>query len=154
MVVVSSTRPNFFCNPVVLELICYRTTANRLINKRNTTTGQRKNWTGSCFDPYNLLCLAARKIIFSFGRVSCGTYTDGRVTGIRTADWIRVDHFFVRCCRIRVDLLTYESKTTDKQQQNEWRAKKNLDGQRSEKIKTEQLGNNFLNWTGTTRDGC
>ena len=37
-------------------------------------------------------------------------------------------NFFVRSSRIRVDLLSYESKTTDKRQQNDWRAKKNLDG--------------------------
>ena len=36
--------------------------------------------------------------------------------------------FFVRSSRIRVDLLSYESKLTDKRQQNDWRAKKNLDG--------------------------
>ena len=36
--------------------------------------------------------------------------------------------FFVRSRRIRVDLLSYERKTTDKRQQNDWRAKKNLDG--------------------------
>ena len=37
-------------------------------------------------------------------------------------------NFFVRSRRIRVDLLSYESKTTDERQQNDWRAKKNLDG--------------------------
>ena len=36
--------------------------------------------------------------------------------------------FFVLSSRFRVDHLSYESKTTDKQQQNDWRAKKNLDG--------------------------
>ena len=35
---------------------------------------------------------------------------------------------FVQSSCIRVDLLSYESKTTDKRQQNDWRTKKNLDG--------------------------
>ena len=34
----------------------------------------------------------------------------------------------MRSRRIRVDLLSYESKTTGKRQQNDSRAKKNLDG--------------------------
>ena len=37
-------------------------------------------------------------------------------------------NFFQRSSRIRVNLLLYESKTTNKRQQNDWRAKKNLDG--------------------------
>ena len=32
----------FFCDPVILELICYRTRANRLMNEGNTTGGLRK----------------------------------------------------------------------------------------------------------------
>ena len=36
----------FFCDPVVLESICYRTRANRLINESKTTGGLRKIWTG------------------------------------------------------------------------------------------------------------
>ena len=39
----------FFCDPVVLELICYRTRAKRLINEGNTTGGLRKIWTGYGF---------------------------------------------------------------------------------------------------------
>ena len=39
-----------------------------------------------------------------------------------------LDQFFVRSSRIRVDLLSYESKTTDKQQQNYWIAEKNWTG--------------------------
>ena len=35
-----------FCNPVVLESICYRTRAYRLINESNTTIGLRKIWMG------------------------------------------------------------------------------------------------------------
>ena len=37
----------FFCDPVVLESICYHTRAKRLINESNTTEGLRKIWTGS-----------------------------------------------------------------------------------------------------------
>ena len=37
----------FFCDPVVLESICYRTRAKRLINDRKTTGGLRKIWTGT-----------------------------------------------------------------------------------------------------------
>ena len=33
----------FFCHPVTLESICYRTRAKRLINKGNTTGGLRRN---------------------------------------------------------------------------------------------------------------
>ena len=36
----------FFCDPVVLESICYCKRAKRLINKDNTTGGLRKIWTG------------------------------------------------------------------------------------------------------------
>ena len=36
----------FFCYPVVLESICYRTRAKRLINISNTTRGLRIIWTG------------------------------------------------------------------------------------------------------------
>ena len=36
----------FFCDPVVLELICYRTRGKRLTNESNTTGGLRKIWTG------------------------------------------------------------------------------------------------------------
>ena len=35
----------FFCDPVVLELICYCTRAKGLINEGNTTGGVRKIWT-------------------------------------------------------------------------------------------------------------
>ena len=36
----------FFCDPVVLESICYPTRAKRLINDGNTTRGLSKIWTG------------------------------------------------------------------------------------------------------------
>ena len=36
--------------------------------------------------------------------------------------------FFLRSSRIRVDLLSYERKTTDKREQYDWRAEKNSDG--------------------------
>ena len=39
-----------------------------------------------------------------------------------------LDQFFLRSSRIRVDLPSYEIKTTDKRWQYDWRAKKNLDG--------------------------
>ena len=43
----------FFCDPVALESICYRTRAKRLINESNTTGGRKKIWTGrSVFGPY------------------------------------------------------------------------------------------------------
>ena len=32
----------FFCDPVVIELICYRTRAKQLINEGNTTGGLKK----------------------------------------------------------------------------------------------------------------
>ena len=38
----------FSSDPVVIESICYRTRANRLINESNTTAALRKIWTGSC----------------------------------------------------------------------------------------------------------
>ena len=36
----------YFCDPVVLEWICYRARAKRLINEGNTTGRLRKIWTG------------------------------------------------------------------------------------------------------------
>ena len=45
--------------------------------------------------------------------------------------WVSIyprPNFYLQSSRIRVDLLSYESKTTDKRQQNDCRAKKNLDG--------------------------
>ena len=36
----------FFRDPIVLESICYRTRAKRLINDSKTTVGLRKIWTG------------------------------------------------------------------------------------------------------------
>ena len=36
----------FLSHSVVLESICYRTRANRLINESNTTEGLNKIWTG------------------------------------------------------------------------------------------------------------
>ena len=44
------SRPDFLCHPVVIESIFYRTTVNRLINKRNTTEWLRKIWTGCSID--------------------------------------------------------------------------------------------------------
>ena len=41
------SRPIFLCDPVVLESICYRTRAKRLINESNTTGELRKVWTGA-----------------------------------------------------------------------------------------------------------
>ena len=38
--------------------------------------------------------------------------------------------FFLRSSRIRVNLLSYESIPTDKREQYDWRAEKNLDGYR------------------------
>ena len=40
-------RPDFFFNPVVLELICYCTRANWLKYESNTTGRLLKNWTGA-----------------------------------------------------------------------------------------------------------
>ena len=41
-------------------------------------------------------------------------------------------NFFLRSSRIRVDLPSYESKTTDKRGQYDWRAEKNLDEEEEE----------------------
>ena len=43
-------------------------------------------------------------------------------------NWAQLGHFFLRPSRIRVDLLPYESKPTDKREQNDERAEKKLDG--------------------------
>ena len=90
----------FLCDPVVLESICYRTRAKRLINDSKTTGGLRKIWTGS---------------------------------EITTRP-----NFFPRSSQRRVNLLSYESKTTYKWQQNNWRAKKNLDGNDLRSLLTSQ----------------
>ena len=42
------TRPNFLCNPVVIESICYCTRANQLKNESNTTGGLIKIRNGNC----------------------------------------------------------------------------------------------------------
>ena len=42
-----SSRPDFFIDPVVLELIWYRTRANQLIYESKPTGALRKIWTGS-----------------------------------------------------------------------------------------------------------
>ena len=41
-------------------------------------------------------------------------------------------NFYLRSSRISVDLLSYESKPTEKLEQNNWRSEKNLDGKVSE----------------------
>ena len=43
---IPTTRPDFLCDPVALQSICYRTRAKRLINKGNTTGGLKKIGTG------------------------------------------------------------------------------------------------------------
>ena len=62
-------------------------------------------------------------------------------------------NFFLRSSRIRINLLSCESKTTDKRQQNAWRAKKNLDRQDNDcetygtniyVIACPVVGNNFF----------
>ena len=40
--ITNTTQPIFFCDPVVLESICYHTRAKLLINDGNTTGGLRK----------------------------------------------------------------------------------------------------------------
>ena len=54
--------------------------------------------------------------------------------------WACSTHFFLWCSRIRVDLLSYESKPTDKRLQNDWRAEKNLDG---------CVASEYQTWNGT-----
>ena len=48
-------------NPVVLDSICYRTRAKRLINDSKTTGELRKNWTGCARQGHDILiCLVSR----------------------------------------------------------------------------------------------
>ena len=42
-----ASRPNFLCDPIGIELICYRTRAKWLINDSKTTGERRKTWTGT-----------------------------------------------------------------------------------------------------------
>ena len=50
------------------------------------------------------------------------------ITPNSVLDYTTRPDFFLRSGRIRVDLLSYESKTTDKREQYDWRTEKNLDG--------------------------
>ena len=48
----------FFCDPVGIESICYRTRANRLINESILIAGLRKIWTGgACRYTKNFHCM-------------------------------------------------------------------------------------------------
>ena len=51
-------------------------------------------------------------------------------------------NFFEQSSRTRVDLLSYESKMTDKLQLNDWRAKKNLDVKEEGEEGNRKLGSN------------
>ena len=100
-----------FWDPVVLESICYRTRANRLINESKTTGWLRKIWTGSS-SPGSWLRRDAGegKLWSSFSFVVFST------------------NFFLRSSCNRVNLLSYESKPTYKREQYDCVGEKNLDG--------------------------
>ena len=106
------------CDPVVLESISYRTRAKRLINNCKTTQGLRKIWTGiACFpDLQNSQNDFLNKITDSVPLV-------GHLVSVAT-----LPKKILWCSCIRVDLLLHYSKTTDKREQYDWRADKNLDG--------------------------
>ena len=52
-----------FCEPAILESICYRTRANRLINEGSTTGGLKKIWTGFFY----------QQTVYARGKFSCLT---------------------------------------------------------------------------------
>ena len=125
----------FLSHPVVLELICYRTRANQLINERNTTEGLKKIWTGLEF-----FCTLAPSSWDPQDNFSKGwhqrCWTKSKAVTRLVADLQRSDkdestsrpNFSQLSCCIGVDLLSYESIPTDKWEQYDWRAEENLDG--------------------------
>ena len=50
---------------------------------------------------------------------------------IYSIDLVTSSDFYPRSSRIRVDLLSYESKQADEREQNDWMAEKKLDGYQS-----------------------
>ena len=135
-----ASRLKKFRHPVVLVLICYRTTGNRLKYESNTT---------ECLRNIGRAVFAkVRRMIESY--VPMGQNLSDPACCLRGSYRIKVHRFyklmgctiliktpvmypsrpncFVRSCRIRVNLLSYESIPTDKQEQYDWRAEKNLDG--------------------------
>ena len=60
----------FLSHPVVLESICYRTRAKRLINESNTTGGLRKIWTG-CAGAEQVVSVMPTKKLMSLNICNC-----------------------------------------------------------------------------------
>ena len=55
----------FFCDPVVIESIWYRTRTNRLINEGNTTGGLKIFWTGPALGCVSFpICFSLERALF------------------------------------------------------------------------------------------
>ena len=115
----------------------------RLINENETTERLKYFWTGivkgrsrSCHRPTTpdlIFLICHYRVLVEL--LSCNS-------GSRLYNWIALKiwtgrvflvlyystNIFLQSSHIRVDLLSYERKTTDKRDQYDWRAEKNLDG--------------------------
>ena len=63
----------FFCDPVVIESICYRMRTDRLINEGNTTGGLGKNWTERTYQVHACSIIPTRRCN---GTISSPLYID------------------------------------------------------------------------------
>ena len=94
-----------YCSHLSVSLLSYES--------RSTPEARKKNWTGSYTSSY----------------IPDNTKWSNCKPAISTEDVSRNIRpiFFLRSSRIRFDLLSYESKPTDKREQYDWRAEKSLD---------------------------
>ena len=60
-----ATRPDLFCDAVVIESICSRTTAKRLINE-SKTTGWQKKLDGKFYDKVRKVAKTQKSILIQF----------------------------------------------------------------------------------------
>ena len=148
-----SSRPIFLCDPVVLELICYRTRANRLINDSKTIRELRKIWTGwttraTCsyfFQPFSHIaciqqlicyCLIPDRLEYiwiaeKYGLVSMAYLLNkyANLTWLLLTIYRYPFIFFLLSSRIATYFILYDTKSTAVREHYEGRVEKNLDGQ-------------------------
>ena len=121
---------------IFLRSSCISTRANQLINERNMT-GQLKKWDGMLQYPsrsfpviqsYHSLSAIVRHQT-NFIHKHYNQMTEKNWTGIYKCT-VLLDQIFcaIPSYQSQSAIVRQESKTTDKRQQNNWRAKKNLDG--------------------------
>ena len=132
LVICSITRPNF-SQPfsrfaVVYQSVCCRTITDRLqydcIRGKNLV----EHW--NVFQIFNQTwtSLASIKCVYITDLSLISTHTPFALNWRRYLRWATRSDFFLRSIRIRVDLLSYDSKTTDKQEQCDRMVEKNWTG--------------------------